>query len=271
MRAVMLAALAHIASLVGVVALLVHSTAAVLAQPLYCSTWNGVTTCSSPGGYVGHESTWQGVTAGDDNQGNRWTTSRWQGIELRSSSSETTGAIAAHLRRLDPIDRSSRLVGPINPDGVAALAQTGERGSRRVRQPAGGGDKLVERSPLQGAPAGRSLARSWFNISGYTNFVSGVELDHAQDIIADIMDTLVIENGDFFEMGRDGLRRRKASHSGADDDGVLGDRFRHWLIAVGGFRIPLRQEARLSLREACRPSSSIPFPNFSASPKTISS
>jgi hypothetical protein len=29
------------------------------------------------------------------------------------------------------------------------------------------------------------------DISGYTNFVSGVELDHAQDIIADIMDTLI--------------------------------------------------------------------------------
>ena len=29
------------------------------------------------------------------------------------------------------------------------------------------------------------------DISGYTNFVSGVELDHAQDIIADIMDTLL--------------------------------------------------------------------------------
>jgi hypothetical protein len=29
------------------------------------------------------------------------------------------------------------------------------------------------------------------DISGYTNFVSGVELDHAQDIIADIMDRLV--------------------------------------------------------------------------------
>ena len=32
------------------------------------------------------------------------------------------GAIAPHLRRFDPIDRSSRLVGPIDPDGVAALA-----------------------------------------------------------------------------------------------------------------------------------------------------
>src|SRR5271169_6734466 len=29
------------------------------------------------------------------------------------------------------------------------------------------------------------------DISGYTNFVSGVELDHAQDIIADIMETLL--------------------------------------------------------------------------------
>jgi hypothetical protein len=29
------------------------------------------------------------------------------------------------------------------------------------------------------------------DISGYTHFMSGVELDHAQDIIADIMDTLV--------------------------------------------------------------------------------
>jgi uncharacterized protein YndB with AHSA1/START domain len=29
------------------------------------------------------------------------------------------------------------------------------------------------------------------DISGYTHFVSGVELDHAQDIIADVMDTLV--------------------------------------------------------------------------------
>src|SRR5271165_7086581 len=54
------------------------------------------------------------------------------------------GAIFLHFRRLDPIDRSSRLVGSINPDGVAALAQTGEGGPRRVRQRAGGGDKLGE-------------------------------------------------------------------------------------------------------------------------------
>ena len=29
------------------------------------------------------------------------------------------------------------------------------------------------------------------DISGYTSFLSGVELDHAQDIIADFMDTVV--------------------------------------------------------------------------------
>ena len=29
------------------------------------------------------------------------------------------------------------------------------------------------------------------DISGYTNFLAGVELDHAQDIIADFMDTVV--------------------------------------------------------------------------------
>src|SRR5271170_6190790 len=32
------------------------------------------------------------------------------------------GAIAAHLRRFDPIDRSSHFVGPVDPDGVASLA-----------------------------------------------------------------------------------------------------------------------------------------------------
>ncbi len=53
-------------------------------------------------------------------------------------------AIVAPFDRLDPIDRSSRLVGPINPDGVAALAQASERCACRVRQPAGGDDKLVD-------------------------------------------------------------------------------------------------------------------------------
>ena len=29
------------------------------------------------------------------------------------------------------------------------------------------------------------------DISGYTTFLAGVELDHAQDIVADVMDTVV--------------------------------------------------------------------------------
>ena len=29
------------------------------------------------------------------------------------------------------------------------------------------------------------------DISGYTSYLAGVELDHAQDIIADLMDTVV--------------------------------------------------------------------------------
>jgi hypothetical protein len=44
------------------------------------------------------------------------------------------------------------------------------------------------------------------DISGYTHFVSGVELDHAQDIIADIMDTLVRTLRPPFRLAK--LRRR---------------------------------------------------------------
>jgi uncharacterized protein YndB with AHSA1/START domain len=40
-------------------------------------------------------------------------------------------------------------------------------------------------------PKAESACFAIADISGYTRFVSGVELDHAQDIIADIMDTLV--------------------------------------------------------------------------------
>jgi hypothetical protein len=40
-------------------------------------------------------------------------------------------------------------------------------------------------------PTAESACFAIADISGYTHFVSGIELDHAQDIIADIMDTLV--------------------------------------------------------------------------------
>ena len=52
------------------------------AQTVTCSTWQGMRTCTSPDGYVSHESTWNGITTGDDNQGDRWTTSRWQDREI---------------------------------------------------------------------------------------------------------------------------------------------------------------------------------------------
>ena len=65
-------------SLIVVAVVLVQSGAALDAETLYCSTWNGVRTCSSPGGYVTHESTWPGVTSGQDSDGNRWRTSRWR-------------------------------------------------------------------------------------------------------------------------------------------------------------------------------------------------
>ncbi len=59
MRGVTLAALASVAA-------------------IYCSTWNGISTCSSPGGATSTESRWQGMTIGQDSDGARWTTSRWR-------------------------------------------------------------------------------------------------------------------------------------------------------------------------------------------------
>ena len=44
-------------------------------------------------------------------------------INGRALSRSSSGAIAAHLHRFDPIDRSPKLVGPINRDRIAALAQ----------------------------------------------------------------------------------------------------------------------------------------------------
>jgi hypothetical protein len=52
------------------------------AEPVYCSVWQGITTCSSPDGYVSHETTWNGITTGSDNRGGKWTRSEWQGREI---------------------------------------------------------------------------------------------------------------------------------------------------------------------------------------------
>jgi len=63
---------------VVIATVLVQSSGALDAGPLYCSTWQGITTCTSPDGYRSHESTWNGITTGNDNQGDAWSTSRWR-------------------------------------------------------------------------------------------------------------------------------------------------------------------------------------------------
>src|SRR5271166_5381674 len=64
------------------------------------------------------------------------------------------------------------------------------QGSSRPGWPSGAPPGRRERG-LTMLPKAESACFVIADISGYTSFVSGVELDHAQDIIADIMDTLV--------------------------------------------------------------------------------
>jgi hypothetical protein len=59
-----------------------------LADPLYCSTWQGIHTCSSPDGYVSHETQWQGRTNGWDNRGDTWSTRRWRDNETTTITPE---------------------------------------------------------------------------------------------------------------------------------------------------------------------------------------
>jgi hypothetical protein len=53
-----------------------------LAETLTCSTWQQITTCQGPGGYVSHELHWQDRTIGQDNEGGKWTSWRWQDREI---------------------------------------------------------------------------------------------------------------------------------------------------------------------------------------------
>ena len=69
-----------VAALVGI-AVLVQSTSTLDAEPLYCSTWNGIRVCSGPGGHTSTEWGWHGMRLGQDSDGNRWTTSRWRDFE----------------------------------------------------------------------------------------------------------------------------------------------------------------------------------------------
>ena len=85
------------------------------------------------------------------------------------------------------------------------------------------------------------------DISGYTSFLAGVELDHAQDIIADFMDTVV-----------KGLRPpfRLATFEGDAAFVYAGGREGRWLAPTGHYRgglfqIPApaaRRQAGIDLR-----------------------
>ncbi len=48
----------------------------IVVAMLTCTWWMDITTCSSPSGYVCHETEWMGVTTGEDNRGDRWSSSR---------------------------------------------------------------------------------------------------------------------------------------------------------------------------------------------------
>ena len=65
-----------------VVAALVQGADPLVADTVTCSTWQQITTCAGPGGYVSHETTWNGLKTGDDNRGDKWTRSEWQGREI---------------------------------------------------------------------------------------------------------------------------------------------------------------------------------------------
>jgi hypothetical protein len=54
----------------------------IVVAMLTCSTWQQITTCVGPGGYVSHETTWNGVTTGSDNRDGKWMRSEWQGREI---------------------------------------------------------------------------------------------------------------------------------------------------------------------------------------------
>jgi hypothetical protein len=56
--------------------------AIIAADTVTCSTWQQITTCAGPGGFVSHETRWNGITTGDDNRGGKWTRSEWQGQEI---------------------------------------------------------------------------------------------------------------------------------------------------------------------------------------------
>ena len=65
----------------GVIIIAMLLAAPAHADTVTCSRWLDIATCSSPGGYVSHETEWMGRTNGWENKGSRWTTSRWLGTD----------------------------------------------------------------------------------------------------------------------------------------------------------------------------------------------
>jgi uncharacterized protein YndB with AHSA1/START domain len=90
------------------------------------------------------------------------------------------------------------------------------------------------------------------DISGYTHFVSGVELDHAQDIIADIMDTLVKALRPSFRLAKfEGDAAFVYALAGKVDGALIQDSIEH---AYFSFRKRLRniKQANSCECQACR-------------------
>ena len=66
----------------GVIAIVIFACISpALADPLYCSTFQGYRVCQDSQGYRSTEWDRGGMTIGQDSDGNRWTTSRWRDME----------------------------------------------------------------------------------------------------------------------------------------------------------------------------------------------
>jgi hypothetical protein len=79
-----------------------------LADTLTCSTFAGVRTCSSPDGYLSHESTWNGITTGDDNQGDHMAQRPALSASNACTSAGDGGTIGPRIRISRPGDGSAR-------------------------------------------------------------------------------------------------------------------------------------------------------------------
>src|SRR5208282_456665 len=87
---------------------------------------------------------------------------------------------------------------PLPPFAYSPIMLTSQR--RRDRTDHGGARLLSGKGGDATLARADSACFAIADVSGYTNFVSGVELDHAQDIIVDTMDALVWAPGSPFRL-----------------------------------------------------------------------